>query len=154
MLKQKRPFLLPFSLSLRTNKWQQRSVYCAGAAAAETYDASTMRLARYEGDVTIEDADGKARFVMENVRFRSGESMITGTGATASVNLDDTKVLTLDEQSRVKFLQSGSHMELALTAGTLFLDVSAKLDENETLDITTSTMTVGHGCLSLTPLTG
>ena len=35
--------------------------------AEEEYAASTMRLLRYEGDVTIENPDGSSRFVLENV---------------------------------------------------------------------------------------
>ncbi len=112
-------------------------------ALGESYSASTMRLLRYEGEVTIEDAGGNSRFVLPNVRFSSGEAMKTGEGSSASVSLDATKIVTLDAQSRVEFAQNGSHMELTLTEGTLFLDVSEKLDANETLDIKTSTMTVG-----------
>ena len=112
-------------------------------ARGESYSASTMRLLKYNGDVVIEDAEGNPRFVMENVRFASGEAMKTGKGASASVNLDSTKIVTLDEQSRVEFALNGNHMELNLTEGVLFLDVSEKLDENESLDIKTSTMTVG-----------
>ncbi|MBQ9409801.1 MAG: FecR domain-containing protein, partial [Clostridia bacterium] len=113
------------------------------AAYGESYIASTMRLLRFDGDVVIENPSGESRFVLENVRFSSGEAMRTGSGASASVALDDTKIVTLDENSRVEFKLESSRMELMLTEGTLFLDVSEKLDENEALDIRTSTMTVG-----------
>ena len=112
-------------------------------AVGENYSAETMRLLRYDGSVEILDVMGSPRFVMENVRFASGEVMRTGEGSTASVSLDDTKIVSLDQNSTVKFEKTGSHIELTLTEGTLFLDVSEKLDENESLDITTSTMTVG-----------
>ena len=73
------------------------TVLCfSGAASGESYDASTMRLVRYEGDVVIEDVSGNPRFVMENVRFNSGEAMKTGENSSASVSLDATKILTLD----------------------------------------------------------
>lgn len=38
-------------------------------AGAESYEAGTMRLLRFDGDVEILDADGFPRFVLENVRF-------------------------------------------------------------------------------------
>ena len=44
-------------------------------AAAESYTASTMRLLHYEGDIEITDASGASRFIMENVRFASGENL-------------------------------------------------------------------------------
>ena len=119
------------------------TVLVGTSALAENYSASTMRLLRYAGSVEIFDASGNSRFVLENVRFGSGESMRTGEDGYASVSLDASKIVTLDASSRVQFIQSANHMELLLTEGTLFLDVSEKLDENETLDIKTSTMTVG-----------
>ena len=116
---------------------------CAGTAFGESYEASTMRLLRYEGDVVIEDASGNPRFVLENVRFNSGEAMKTGENSSASVSLDATKILTLDAETRVEFEKDGDHLVLNLTAGTLLLDVQEKLDENESPDIRTSTMTIG-----------
>ncbi len=54
-----------------------------GACAAESFSANTMRLLRYEGTVEIEDAAGKPRFIMENARFHSGESMRTGAALSS-----------------------------------------------------------------------
>ncbi len=113
------------------------------AASAESYDAGTMRLLRYEGTVEIFDPEGVSRFVLENVRFASGEAMQTGEDGLASIGLDDTKIVTMDASSRVEFIQENSHLRLKLSQGTLFLDVQEKLDENESLDIETATMTVG-----------
>ncbi len=114
-----------------------------GTALSEEYTAGTMRLLHYEGTVEIENAAGSPRFVMENVRFGSGEAMRTGESSMASVGLDDSKILTMDAESRVEFIKEGNHMLLTLTAGSLFLDVKEKLDENETLNIQTNTMVVG-----------
>ena len=115
----------------------------APAAAEESYDASTMRLLRYDGDVQILDVTGVPRFVLENVRFDSGEALLTGEAATASVSMDDTKIVTLDESTRVEFIREGEHMRLNLTEGQVFVDVSEKLDENASFDIQTTTLTVG-----------
>lgn len=112
-------------------------------ALAEDYTAQTMRLLHYEGEVEILDANGKPRFVMENARFKSGEAMRTGEASTASVSLDATKIVTMDQQSLLEFIKQGNHMLLTLKEGTLLLDVQKKLDENESLDVETSTLTVG-----------
>ena len=113
------------------------------SAVAENYDAGTMRLLRHEGQVEIYDVSGEPRFIMDNVRFSSGESMRTGADGKASVGLDDSKIVTLDANSRVDFIREADHIRLNLSEGTLFLDVQDKLDENEGLDIQTTTMTVG-----------
>ena len=116
--------------------------FCA-PALGESYDAGTMRLLRYEGDVEILNAEGQSRFVLENVRFASGEVMRTGKESLASVSLDDSKIVTLDAETRVEFIEESNHLRLNLVEGRIFLDVREKLDENESLDIQTSTMTVG-----------
>ncbi|MBR0217970.1 MAG: FecR domain-containing protein [Clostridia bacterium] len=113
------------------------------ALAEDEYTAQSMRLLHYEGEVEILDANGKPRFVMENVRFKSGEAMRTGEASTASVSLDATKIVTLDQLSLLEFIKQGNHMLLTLKEGTLLLDVQKKLDENESLDVETSTLTVG-----------
>ena len=115
----------------------------AVSAFAESYTGDVLRLLRFDGDVAISDAQGNDRFVMENVRFSSGETLKTGTSSAASVSLDTDRIVSLDEETTVAFQQQGSHMEMHLEQGELFLDVSSKLDENESLDIHTTTLTVG-----------
>ncbi|MBR3105730.1 MAG: FecR domain-containing protein [Clostridia bacterium] len=119
------------------------SISFISGAFADDYTAQTMKLLRYEGNLEILDPNGDPRFVMENVRFNSGETMITGENSLASVSLDDTKIVTLNQNSRVQFIQNDSHFLLKLQEGELILDVAKKLDENQSLDIQTSTMTVG-----------
>ena len=114
-----------------------------GAALSESYEASTMRLLRYSGTVRIEDAAGKSRYIMRNARFASGETMRTAEKSDASVGLDDSKIVTLDAKTRVTFHQQAQRLKMTLAEGALFLDVQRKLDENETLDIETTTLTVG-----------
>ena len=115
----------------------------ARSAIAESYSATGMRLLKYEGSVEIEDASGQPRFVLENVRFDSGEALKTGKDSSASVGLDDDRIVTLDEESRVEFTLKDKHMEMLLTEGGLLLDVQDKLGDDETLDIKTSTIAVG-----------
>ena len=81
---------------------------------AEDYTAQTMRLLRYEGEVEIQDPNGKPRFVMENVRFKSGEAMRTGANSIASVGMDDAKIVSLDQNTRVEFFKDGGQMRLKL----------------------------------------
>ena len=109
----------------------------------ESYSAKVIRLLHYEGEVGIEDAEGKSAFMMENIRLSSGQALVTGPESSASVGLDDSRILSLDADTRVEFIQEKDQLELNLVKGTLFLDVQDKLDENEVLDIRTSTMAVG-----------
>ncbi len=115
---------------------------CTGALA-ESYTANIMRLLNYEGDVRIVDENGEYGFLMENMRLNNGESLSTGGKSLASVGLDSSKILTLDAMTQVLFETVKNQMKLTLASGRLLLDVQEKLDENESLDIQTSTMVVG-----------
>ena len=89
------------------------------AASAESYSAGIMRLLRYEGSVTIEDAGGAPRFIMENARFNSGETLVTGPDGIAAVSLDTDRIVTVDTDSRVTFEQQSGAMKLTLAEGAL-----------------------------------
>ena len=110
---------------------------------ADSYTSATMRLLRYEGTVEIEDSAGKPRAVMENARLNSGEAMKTAEASSASVGLDEGRIVTMDEKSRVEFEKKDGAVSMNLTEGKIFLDVSEKLSADESMDIKTSTMVVG-----------
>ena len=107
------------------------------------YLANTMRLLRVEGSVNIENGDGGTKPVIDNIRFQSGDALNTGADGLASVGLDDSKIVTLQNDSRAEFTKSGKRLELKLTKGALFFNVTEKLSDDETFEIKTSTMTAG-----------
>ena len=107
------------------------------------YSATTMRLLRVEGTVSIEDSKGGVKPVIDNIRFQSGDALNTGSDGLASVGLDDTKIITLQNDSRAEFTKQGKHLELKLTKGAVFFNVTEKLQPDETFEIKTSTMTAG-----------
>ena len=105
--------------------------------------ANVMRLLRTEGTVSIEDSKGNSKPVMENLRFQSGDALVTGADGLASVGLDDTKIITLQNNSRSEFIKNGKQLELKLTKGAVFFNVTEKLRSDEKFEIKTSTMTAG-----------
>ena len=107
------------------------------------YLATTMRLLRVEGTVNIEDSKGGVKPVLDNIRFQSGDALNTGADGLASVGLDDKKIITLQNNSRAEFQKKGKHLELKLTKGAVFFNVTEKLKADETFEIKTSTMTAG-----------
>ena len=107
------------------------------------YHATSMRLLRVEGTVNIETSNGGTKPVIDNIRFQSGDALSTGADGLASVGLDDTKIITLQNDSRAEFTKQGKHLELKLTKGAVFFNVTEKLQPDETFEIKTSTMTAG-----------
>ncbi|MCR5399880.1 MAG: FecR domain-containing protein, partial [Lachnospiraceae bacterium] len=119
------------------------------AAAIVTYSvfnkaikANTMRLLRIVGTVELR-ADGQLKTIVDNMRLASGNVITTGEESLASISLDDSKIITIEEESEAEFYKNGKQLELNLTKGKLFFDVRKALDENESLDIKSSTMVVG-----------
>lgn len=107
------------------------------------YTATTMRLLRVEGTVNIEDSNGGSKPVIDKIRFQSGDALNTGADGLASVGLDETKIVTLQSDSRVEFQKQNKKLELKLTKGALFFEVTEHLKDDETYEIHTSNMTVG-----------
>lgn len=107
------------------------------------YYATTMRLLRVEGTVNIEDSKGESKPVVNNTRFQTGDALNTGSDGLASVGLDDTKIVTLQNDSRAEFIKKRKMLELRLTKGALFFEVMEHLKDDETFEIKTSTMTAG-----------
>ena len=111
--------------------------------AGNGYTATTMRLLRVEGAVSLEDSKGTTKPVSNNLRFQSGDALNTGTDGLASVGLDNTKIITLQNDSRAEFKKKNKHLELKLTKGAVFFNVTEKLRSDEKFEIRTSTMTAG-----------
>lgn len=111
---------------------------CAGNASA-----SVMRLIRTEGTVGVSDEGGEAVSLAENLSLYSGYHMGTETKSYAWINLDSVKLTKMDEESEVEIQKEGKALEIVVNSGELFFNVTEPLEEDETLDIRTSTMTVG-----------
>ena len=104
--------------------------------------ATSMRLLRIEGVVTL-TSGGKTKTIVDNLKLSSGDVLTTEKDSLASIALDDSKAVTLQENSSAEFIKNGKMLELNLTAGALFFEVSKKLEDDESFQIRTSTMMVG-----------
>lgn len=104
--------------------------------------ATTMRLLRMEGTVHLEE-NGVSKTVKETLRLKSGNALDTEAMSLVSIGLDDTKIVTMNEISRAEFEKKGKKLDLNLTQGSLYFEVTEKLKEDETFEIRTSTMVVG-----------
>jgi hypothetical protein len=105
--------------------------------------AMVMRLIRQEGEVALLDASGQDVAILDNMKLYSGNALETGGDGLVDLSLDDTKYLTIENKSNVVFEKSGKALELKLNSGRLFFNVTEKLADDETMDISTSTMVVG-----------
>lgn len=112
-------------------------------ASAATARATTMKLEKTEGTVTLKTQNGSARKITKGMRLYNGNTLATAKYSYAHISLDSTKAVKLDQSSSATLRQSGKQMELLVKSGKLFFNVSSPLAEKEDMNIRTSTMVTG-----------
>lgn len=113
------------------------SLGLAGPAfAADT--ASTMRLSKTEGTVTVTSPSMRKLPLTDNMLLSSGCTVETAAASYAWINLDSTKLIKLDAYSKVEFRKSGKNLEVLLKDGGIYGDVSKPLESDESLNILAS----------------
>ncbi len=118
-------------------------VSLAAPAAAESAEGSVIQLTKTEGTVKVSKSSGKNVTLRAKLRLYKGYHVATEKESYAWINLDDTKLIKEDASSEVEVRKSGKKLEVNVSAGNVLFDVSEKLDDNESLNISTSTMVVG-----------
>ncbi|MCR5370815.1 MAG: FecR domain-containing protein [Clostridium sp.] len=105
--------------------------------------ASTMRLVRQEGTVTLTDDGGKEQFIREQMLLDSGSGIATAQESLAGISLDDVKAVVLGEKSFALLSQYEKRLDLSLKEGEMYFSVAKPLEKDETYEIRTSTMVMG-----------
>ena len=120
-------------------------------AFAANNTATTMRLAKTQGTVTVTNATGKNVKQTGNMKLYNGYKVKTGAKSYVWISLDDTKVAKLDANSVMEVQKQGKSLALYLSSGNMFFNVKDPLKSGETFSIKTSTMTTGirgtSGCV-------
>lgn len=111
------------------------------AMAAET--ATVIRLTKTTGTVEISKSSGKSLSLLQNMRLYNGHHVGTAEESYAWINLDDSKLLKEDAESEVEVRKNGKKLEVQLCSGNIFFDVAEPLQDDESLNIRTSTTVVG-----------
>ncbi|MCR4673860.1 MAG: FecR domain-containing protein [Lachnospiraceae bacterium] len=105
--------------------------------------AITVRLLNCEGEVTLTDDAGNEKSMLEDMSLYSGYGLTTGADGLVKLGLDDTKMVTLNNNSKLGFEKEKKNIKLDLKEGQLYFNVKEKLADDESFDIETSTMVVG-----------
>ena len=112
-------------------------------ASAATARATTMKLEKKEGTVTLKTQSGTSLRITNGMRLYNGNFLSTGNSSYAYISLDSSKAVKLDQNSSATLRQSGSRLELLTKSGKLFFNVSKPLTNNESMNVRTSTMVTG-----------
>ena len=112
-------------------------------ALADEAVASSMRLTKTEGTVSVTNKNGRDMGTMADMKLFNGYHLSTEQKSYAWMNLDDHKLIKLDAVSEAEIQKKGKDLEVLLNSGNLLFNVSENLKADETLNIRTSTMVTG-----------
>lgn len=105
--------------------------------------AATMHLKKAEGTVGVSDDSGKEVTLIENLGLYSGYRVDTSSASYAWIDLDDVKLVKMDQDSKIAITKEDKKLEVEVKSGSLFFNVTEPLADNESMNIRTSTMVVG-----------
>ncbi|MCR5831883.1 MAG: FecR domain-containing protein [Lachnospiraceae bacterium] len=105
--------------------------------------AVTMRIQRLVGTVNLYDEEGAEQSLREKMRLGAGQTVTTAGQSLIMVSLDETKLMTMEETSKAEIKTRGKKLLFNLLEGNLFFNVTEKLADNESFDVTTTTMVCG-----------
>ena len=105
-----------------------------------TAEAASMWLVKTQGTVAVTDGEGADVSLLDRLGLFSGYGVATQAASYGWIDLDDTKLTKMDENSGVTVRKDGKHLELTVDRGSLFFNVTKPLGSDETLDIRSSTM--------------
>ncbi len=105
--------------------------------------AASMKLRKTEGEVAVEDSKGKTVTPEEEMNLYSGYLVGTRKESYAWIDLDRVKLTKVDARSEVEIQKKRDKLEIIVNSGNLFFNITEPLEDNETLDIRSSSMVVG-----------
>lgn len=115
----------------------------SATAAEDSAVAAVMQLMKTEGEVSVSNGSGRDITLIKNMRLYNGYSASTQEESYAWINMDSEKLAKLDAVSEAEVRKNGKKLEILLDSGNLFFNVTEDLEEDETLNIRTSTMVMG-----------
>ena len=90
----------------------------ATPVSAATARATTMKLEKKVGAVTLKTQSGTSLRITDGMRLYNGNSLATGKYSYAYISLDSSKAVKLDQSSSATLRQNGRSLELLLRAGS------------------------------------
>lgn len=105
--------------------------------------ATTMKIKEIEGSVSLTDDSGKELTAVVGGKLKDGNILDTNAGSKAVVSLDTDRFVYMLEFSRARFNKYGKAMKLNMEEGSTFFYIADKLKDDESLEIETTTMSIG-----------
>ncbi len=108
----------------------------------EEYVGQVITLEQLEGITSIYNAENTLIELRESSKLFDVYEVYTEEGYVW-IALDDNGVLKMDMDTQIEITKTGDDLEILLVDGEIFFNISESFAENESLSISTSTMTTG-----------
>ena len=108
----------------------------------EVVTATTFKLEKSEGEVTVKNAKGKKIKFKDGQKLYNGYSVLTEDGY-AWISTDKDRIFKIDNDSKIIVQKKNKKMNILLKKGNLMFAVNKPLEADERLSIRTSTMSTG-----------
>lgn len=105
-------------------------------ASSDPYTAKDMTMTAFEGDVTVIDGKNKID-PFAGMNLYDKYSLSTRELSYSWIDLDETKLLKMDERSGLRIQQHNKDLKIHVDAGALLFCVSEALEEGESLEFET-----------------
>lgn len=124
---------------------------------ANNTQAVTIRMEKIVGKgMSVTNIAGKKVSARSNMKLYSGYKVATSRKNYVYMSLDSKKAIKQDQNSKVQVKKQGSKNEIFVLKGKLFFNVKTKLKSNESMNVETSSMSMGirgtSGVVSVLPV--
>lgn len=105
--------------------------------------AATVQITKTEGTVSVTNAAGRAISRLTKLRLYSGYHLNTDQKSYAWIALDGERLAKADAATGLEIRKKGKALELLLQSGSVYFDIADPLEDDESLNICTSSMIIG-----------
>ena len=106
---------------------------CSCSSSPSSAEASDMKLKKYEGEIEVLNVNKKVEAVA-GMNLYDGYGLTTSDTSYSWIDLDQTKLLKMDENTKTSISKNDKKLKIRLENGSLFFCVSEALKEDESLE--------------------
>lgn len=114
-----------------------------GGGDASSTTAVEMRVQRQVGTVTLSNEKGENVTLIEKMRLNAGHNLDTAKESFVAVSMDETKMLTLEENGGASVVQKGGTLQFEVKKGNALVSLTEELKDGQAVEVRSGNMICG-----------
>ena len=121
------------------------SAGCGGGGGGDASSATAveMRVQRQVGTVALSNDKGESVTLMEQMRLNAGHKLDTAKESLVAVSMDQTKLMTLEENGEASVAQNGGTLKFEVKKGNAFVSLTEELKDGQAVEVRSGNMICG-----------